>query len=57
MRVHIFGASGSGTSTLARAHAEAMSCVHFDVDDFYWMPTDPPFELKRPIAERIELLE
>lgn len=28
----------------------------FDTDDFYWLPTDPPFQHKRPPAVRVELL-
>jgi adenylate kinase family enzyme len=56
-RIHVLGASGSGTSTLARGLATALSSQAFDTDDFYWRPTDPPFTDKRPIAERIALME
>ncbi len=56
MRIHIFGASGSGTTTLGRALAEALGIDHFDTDDFYWERTDPPFTLKRPVEERRQLL-
>lgn len=52
MRVHIVGASGSGTTTLGAALGEALQVPHYDVDDYYWMPTDPPFEVKRPVPER-----
>ena len=41
--IHIFGASGCGTTTLGDAVAEKLPLTHFDVDDFYWRPTDPPF--------------
>ena len=51
------GASGSGTSTLARGLANAFDSQAFDTDDFYWKPTDPPFTLKRPVADRIALME
>ena len=27
-----------------------------ETDDAYWMPTDPPYRVKRPVAERLELL-
>jgi len=54
--IHIFGASGSGTTTLGRALATALGCPHLDTDDFYWLPTDPPFEEKRDVAERCRLL-
>lgn len=56
-RIHITGASGSGTSTLARALANRLASQAFDTDDFYWEPTDPPFLMKRTIAERIALME
>lgn len=56
-RIHIFGASGSGTSALGRALAEALASQFFDTDDFYWQPTDPPFRVKRPVPERRALME
>ena len=52
LRVHIFGASGSGTTTLGRALAETLGIEHFDTDDFYWEQTDPPYTVKRPVEER-----
>ena len=55
-RIHVFGASGSGTSTLARALAAHIGCPHFDVDSYYWQPTDPPFRVKRHPDERLSLL-
>ncbi|MFV0360506.1 adenylate kinase [Tropicimonas sp.] len=56
-RIHIFGASGSGTSALGRALAEALASQHFDTDDFYWYPTDPPFQNVRSVSERRALME
>ena len=56
-RVHIFGASGSGTSSLAAALARWHGHRHLDTDDFYWMPTDPPFQQVRPPGERLARLE
>lgn len=56
-RVHVLGASGSGTSTLARNLARHFESQSFDTDDFYWMPTDPPFQVKRPIDERLALMK
>jgi len=35
-RIHIVGASGSGTSTLGRALAEARGCPFYDTDDVFW---------------------
>ena len=51
------GASGSGTTTLARAVADAWSVPHGDADDYFWVPTDPPYVDKRPEAERVALME
>ena len=55
--IHITGASGCGVSTLGKALAARLGCTHLDTDDFYWMPTDPPFQASRPISERLRLLE
>lgn len=56
-RVHITGASGSGTTTLGRALADAWSVPHADVDDYFWRPTVPPYAAKRPDPERLALME
>jgi adenylate kinase family enzyme len=56
LRVHIFGASGAGTSTLGRALAERLALVHLDTDDFFGMTTDPPFTEARPREERLARL-
>ncbi len=55
--IHIFGASGSGTSTLGRALAEKTGFRCMDTDDYYWLPAEPMFTLKRPIQERLALME
>jgi adenylate kinase family enzyme len=55
-RVHIVGASGSGTTSLGRALAHRFGCPHFDTDDYFWLPTDPPFEKIRERAEPQALL-
>jgi adenylate kinase family enzyme len=55
-RLLITGASGSGTTTLGSALASAWAVPHADVDDYYWVPTDPPFAVKRPAAERLDLM-
>lgn len=57
MRIHIFGGSGAGTSTLGRAVATRLATQHFDTDDFFWLPTDPPFQEKRDIAARLDLMQ
>lgn len=54
--IHIFGASGSGTTTLGKALAARMDLVHMDTDDYFWLPTDPPYTARRPIAERLAMM-
>ena len=52
MKIIIFGASGSGTTTLAQSLADQLGWVHLDADDYYWAKTAIPFETKVPLAER-----
>jgi adenylate kinase family enzyme len=56
LRIHITGASGTGTTTLGRALAAELNCPHFDTDDYFWQPTDPPYQQKRDLEERSRLL-
>lgn len=56
MPILVVGASGSGTTTLGVALAAQLGCGHFDTDDFYWLPTSPPFQRKRDAGERHDLL-
>jgi len=55
-RIHIFGASGSGCTTLGAAIAARFGHTHLDVDHFFWMPTDPPFTTLREIPARCAML-
>jgi adenylate kinase family enzyme len=55
-RIHIVGASGSGTTTLGAALAARLGHLHVDADSLFWLPTDPPFTTKRPRDERQALL-
>src|SRR5262245_54789240 len=56
MRIHVTGASGSGTTTLAQALANSLALRHLDGDDYYWLPTSPPFQHQRNPSERFTLL-
>ena len=56
-RIHIVGASASGTTTLGGALAERLDARHLDTDSFFWEATDPPFTTKRPVEERLALME
>ena len=55
-RIHILGASGSGTTTLGRALAERLQNPHFDPDDHVWLQTDPPYTPQRERTKRHQLL-
>ncbi|WP_312298125.1 AAA family ATPase [Chryseobacterium sp.] len=47
MRIHIFGASGSGVTTLGKALSEQLNIEYFDSDDFFWLKTEIPFTEKQ----------
>ncbi len=55
--VHIYGASGAGTTTLGKAIAMQYGFTHMDTDDYFWLPTNPPFIAKRELNERIALMK
>lgn len=55
--IHLFGASGSGTTTLGRALCTQTGWTHMDTDDYFWLPTDPKYTQKRPIPERLALMQ
>lgn len=55
-RVHILGASGSGTTTLGEAVAKRLGAPLFDSDSYFWLPSDPPFVSVRPQPQRLMLL-
>lgn len=56
-RVHILGASGSGTTTLGRALAAQLSVPYHDTDDFFWENSIPEFTVKRAMPERLTLMQ
>lgn len=55
-RIHVTGASGAGVTTLGRALAQRFAVPHADTDDYYWLPTEPPFREARPRADRVRLM-
>jgi adenylate kinase family enzyme len=55
-RVHILGASGSGTTTLATALSTRFGFAHLDTDDYFWEPTIPRFQRPRQRPDRQALL-
>lgn len=40
----------------ARAVADAWAVPHADADDYFWLPTDPPYLDERPEADRVDLM-
>lgn len=55
-RIHITGASGTGVTTLARALADALAFAHHDTDDYFWLPTAPPYRQQRAVPDRLRLM-
>jgi adenylate kinase family enzyme len=55
-RIHVTGASGAGVTTLGRALADALGLPHHDADDYFWLPTDPPYRLRREVESRLRLM-
>jgi len=56
MRIHIFGASGSGVTTLGMHLSQQLRFPYFDNDEFFWEKSDPPFTIKREPQLRNQLL-
>ncbi len=54
--IHIYGASGSGVSTLGRRICQETGFFFMDTDDYFWMPTDPKYTVKREKNERLRLM-
>lgn len=55
--IHIFGASGTGVSTLGSAIADRLDGKFLDTDYYYWEDTDPPYTLKKTSENRVEMIE
>ncbi len=54
--IHIVGAAGAGVTTLGRAVADALAIPHQDTDDYFWLPTTPPYTQRREVADRLRLM-
>ncbi|MCK7484353.1 MAG: hypothetical protein MZU97_01450 [Bacillus subtilis] len=50
-KVLVFGAAGSGSSTIAKAIAHLYGHHWIEVDEALFMPTDPPFSVRRSLDE------
>ena len=55
--IHIFGASGSGTSTLGRKICDELGYFFMDTDDYFWDPAYPEYTVKRSFEERLRLMK
>lgn len=55
-RINVIGASGCGASTVGRLLAAQLNLPHFDSDDYYHGPSDPPFQNPRSPKERFEMV-
>ncbi len=56
MRLLITGASGSGTTTLGKTISSELGWSSVDVDDFYWLRTEPPYQVKREGSVRLNMI-
>ncbi|GAB3941356.1 AAA family ATPase [Spirosoma harenae] len=56
MKIHIFGASGSGVTTLGTRLSVQTGFAYLDTDSFYWEPSNPPFTVRRAIDERHKMI-
>ena len=52
-RIHIFGSSGSGTTTLASNLCNKLSFHHFDSDDYFW---EKKFTIQTSLDDRLNRL-
>lgn len=42
--IHIFGASGSGTTTISQKVCGHTGYSHFDSDSYFWLPPRTPLQ-------------
>ena len=55
--IHIFGASGSGTTTISKLVSQQLGYRHFDSDNYFWLPTVEPFTAIREQNECLEMMD
>lgn len=54
MRIHIFGASGAGSTTQGEDLSAELNIPYFDTDHYFW---ETPFTVKRSAEERNAMLK
>ncbi|WP_291148000.1 AAA family ATPase [Flavobacterium sp. UBA7680] len=52
MKIHIFGASGSGVTTTGEALSKKLDIPYFDSDAYFWEKTETPFTIRRDPDKR-----
>ncbi len=57
MKIIIFGAAGTGKTTLGKSISEKLNWIFFDADDYYWEKTIPPCQTKATFESRNENLK
>ena len=55
--IHIYGASGSGTSTFGKYIRDKLGYFFMDTADYFWQPTNPPYTKKRNVDERLAMMK
>jgi len=55
--IHIYGASGSGTSTFGRYISDKLGYKFMDTDDYYWAKSEVPYSVKNSVEKRLELMK
>lgn len=56
MKIHIFGASGSGVTTLGNQLSQKLGIPYLDSDDFFWHDTVVPFTERRDAEIRNKMI-
>lgn len=54
--IYLFGASGSGTTSLGKCLAARLGYRHVDADDYFWLPPKYSFTKERPPKQRVQML-
>ena len=55
--IHVFGASGAGTTTIAKNISTQLGYKHLDSDNYFWLPTDNPFTIERESSECLKMMD
>ena len=55
--IHIYGASGAGTTTIGKCISDKLGYFFMDTDNYFWESTDPPYTTKRSAPDRLTLMK